>query len=393
MEIITWPISIKSILKCKRKCFLQSHKWLIRDSVLENVNKVLNCWVCLWCTSYRCDCCWETKHIPFTCKSRFCNSCSKPQSDLWINKLFSWLPRGIWYHHIILTIPEELRVFFKRHRNALALLPRTASDSVSYFLDKKLNWIPGIIAVIHTFWAKLNRNPHVHLLVTHWVFSKKDNLFSNDDFFLPYIAIRDSRTIRLIKHLKDRVYKNMSWEKMKEEIRFLNFFYDYKNKDGEKSSWYWFFSKQRFGFEQIVGYIGRYVKRPPIAQSRILDYDWSSVTFEYEDKLEELEDKKIKHITCSDITFLELLIQHIPNKYFHMVYYYGIFANRVKRGYLEIINNTSSSSRPHPRPTTTFRGRFILRKNYDPFKCSCWWFFYKYMVFIPGYPLIYFDTS
>ncbi|MDR0649937.1 MAG: hypothetical protein LBG59_00580 [Candidatus Peribacteria bacterium] len=33
------------------------------------------------------------KHIFFTCKSRFCNSCSKPQSDLRTNKLYSRLPR------------------------------------------------------------------------------------------------------------------------------------------------------------------------------------------------------------------------------------------------------------------------------------------------------------
>ncbi|MDR0649939.1 MAG: transposase [Candidatus Peribacteria bacterium] len=35
-----------------------------------------------------------------------------------------------------------------------------------------------------------------------------------------------------------------------------------------------------------MGYIGRYVKRPVIAQSRILDYDGDTITFCYIDKTE-----------------------------------------------------------------------------------------------------------
>jgi Putative transposase. len=393
MEIITWNISIKFILECKRKCFLQWHKNLIRASVLENVQKVLDCWSHLWASFYRCDSCWETKHVFFTCKSRFCNSCSQPQSDIWIDKLFSRLPRGISYHHIVLTIPEELRIFFKKHRGTLSLLPKTASDSVCYFLQEKLHGIPWIIAIIHTFWAKLNWNPHVHLLITHGVFSLKKNTFIKEGFFLPYVAIRQSWTKRLLKHLKDWVYSNLSGDYMKQEIRFLNTFYDYKNKEGENSCRYGFFSKQCFGFEKIVGYIGRYVKRPPIAQSRIIHYDWDIITFEYEDKLEKIKHQKIKKISCSDIEFLELLVQHIPNKYFHMVYYYGIFANRVKGRFINIINSLFRSPRIYPKPHISFRGRYFLWTWSDPLTCTCGWLFHKYMVSIPWYPPFFFDSS
>lgn len=390
MEIITWLISIKIILENKRKFFLESHKWLIRESVLKNVRKVLACWANLGYISYKCEGCWELKHVFLTCKSRFCNSCSKPQSDLRTEKLYSRLPRWIGYHHVVLTIPEELRDFFKRHRKALAVLPKTASGSVCFFLRQKHKSIPWIIAVIHTFGAKLNRNPHVHLLITHWAFSFKENTFIKDRFYLPYEAIRASRTKRLPKYLKDRVYANLSWEKQKEEIRFLNTFYGYKNKEDKESTWYGYFSKPHYWFETIIGYIGRYVKRPVIAQSRILDYDWENITFSYTDKL---ENNEIKDITCSDIEFLELLVQHIPNTYFHMVYYYGIFANRVKAKYLKIINTLYPSPRIYPRITKTFRGRFVLWTGKDPLRCSCGWCFLKYEINIPWYKPQYFNTS
>jgi hypothetical protein len=47
----------------------------------------------------------------------------------------------------------------------------------------------------------------------------------------------------------------MSGEPQKAEIGFLNTFYDYKNKKGERTTWYGFFSQQRFGFEQMIGYV------------------------------------------------------------------------------------------------------------------------------------------
>jgi hypothetical protein len=57
-------------------------------------------------------------------------------------------------------------------------------------------------------------------------------------------------------------------------MHFLDGFYDYHSKvTGEKTTWYIHFPKHPCGFEQIIGYVGRYVHRPAIAQSRILDFD------------------------------------------------------------------------------------------------------------------------
>ncbi|MDR2416073.1 MAG: transposase, partial [Candidatus Peribacteria bacterium] len=60
-------------------------------------------------------------------------------------------------------------------------------------------------------------------------------------------------------------------------------------------------------------------------------------TSNYVDKTEKDFFERIKNIQCSDIEFLKSLLQHIPNKYSHMVYYYGIFANRTKSKYINTI--------------------------------------------------------
>ncbi|ETJ20829.1 Transposase, partial [human gut metagenome] len=70
---------------------------------------------------------------------------------------------------MVFTIPEELRNYFGRERDRLKLLPKCAAKAVTswmYNQNKKEEFIPGIISVIHTFGRDLKWNPHVHMMVT-----------------------------------------------------------------------------------------------------------------------------------------------------------------------------------------------------------------------------------
>lgn len=387
-ETVTWNIHIKNIFDCKWFLFVKINHWKIRDVVHETVRRILSCWRNLWLKSYICPKCKKKFTVFFTCKSRFCNSCSKPASDKRFNKLLSRIPRWIGYHHVVLTIPEELRIFFKNHRDALRILPRTAADSFLIFCNKKYKGIPGIIAVIHTFWAALNRNPHVHLLITHWVV--RDDFFFDDRFFIPYQAIRTPRTKRLIKNLKVWCYDNLHWDELIKEIHFLNDFYDYKNKNGEKTSRYGFFSEYRIWVSIILSYIWRYLKRPVIAESRILDFDGENVRYVYKDK----KDNNLpKEILCSAIDFIWRLVQHIPNKWFPMIFYYWAFSNRIKSKTLKIINRSRPSNRFCPRSPCYYASRFKLFTDINPFICECWCCMELFMIEIPWYKTKYFSVT
>lgn len=75
-----------------------------------------------------------------------------------------------------------------------------------------------------------------------------------------------------------------------------------------------------------VSYVARYTKRPPIAESNILDYDGEVVTFTF-------VEHKTQKSECSILTaedFSKLLIRHIPDNNFRVVRYYGFLANRVR---------------------------------------------------------------
>ena len=72
----------------------------------------------------------------------------------------------------------------------------------------------------------------------------------------------------------------------------------------------------------VSKYIGRYLGRPVIANSRIDKYDGVNVTFHYTRH----EDNKYVEETIQALEFIERLIQHIPEKHFKQIRYYGLYA-------------------------------------------------------------------
>jgi hypothetical protein len=136
----------------------------IRTNINREVNKMLNCGsLDNGFIEFKCENCGEIKKVGFKCKSRFCTSCGKKKSEEWSDEMVNRLINSK-HRHMVFTIPEELRIYFARDRELLSLLPQCSAKTKD--LNKKENFTPGIISVIHTFGRDLKWNPHVHLIVT-----------------------------------------------------------------------------------------------------------------------------------------------------------------------------------------------------------------------------------
>ncbi len=72
----------------------------------------------------------------------------------------------------------------------------------------------------------------------------------------------------------------------------------------------------------IARKIGRYVKHPPIAESRITGYDGELVTFWYEDT----KTKQKTTVTMDKFEFVHRLLGHVPEKNFKIVRYIGLYS-------------------------------------------------------------------
>ena len=114
-----------------------------------------------------------------------------------------------------------------------------------------------------------------------------------------------------------------------------------------------------------VKYLIRYFNRPPMAQSRILYYDSKFVVFYYqrhEDNMYVIEKVPI-------YDFIERLIVHIPDKYFKMLRYAGIYSSHKCAHFDKLIKKLSDVAIKTRKQIANWRMRIQLYFHYDPLIC------------------------
>lgn len=292
---------IKIILEDHWHGFLKIYENKIRFNVKKEVEKVLKCKD----TKYgfielKCDKCNTKKKIGFTCKSRFCTSCGKIYTDNWIDNMLG-------------------------------------------------NLI--IVTVIHTFGRDLKWNPHVHMMVTE---GGKGNI--TEWRHIRHISYESLRK-RWQKILLDEI-TNISGNT--KEVKLI------KNKlYKEKVKGFYVHAKMEIKSAKIAAkYVGRYVGRPAIAESRILKYDGKNVTYKYTRH----EDNKVIVETVHVYEFIKRIIRHIPEKNFKMIRYFGIYSRRSKGkvNFIKMIDKRILSIR---KSIANWENRILAIAGVDPCKC------------------------
>lgn len=326
----------------------------IRPVVFKEVEKMMHCKdPDLGHALYQCPSCGKFKCVPFTCKSRFCNSCGMKYQQNRALTLYSKLI-NCKHRHIVFTIPFELRNLFRFNRNLLHLLFKAASQTVLdwfYSQNKSEDFKPGIVCALHTFGRDLKWNPHIHMLITEGA-TGNFNVWKSFKYF-PYNMLRKKWQTTLLFLLEK--YLGKSFKPLK------NYIYSH-TKDG-----FYVYAKPNLNSNHdVVNYIIRYIARPVMAQSRILNVTSDTVTFWYERH----EDNKRVEETISIDDFIKRLIIHIPDEQFKMLRYYGIYAKKHKNSY-KLLKKLSTVSYKIRKRLSHWRESIELTFHYDPAKCSC----------------------
>ncbi len=356
MEIITGKYTIKQIFKDKNLKTNKTHwdEYLEKhsntpDYIKDEVRKMMNCrdpkkngFSKYACPNHPNECII----IPHSCKSRLCNSCGVSQTDKWVNNTIGDFPNTS-YFHIVFTIPDYLWYFFHHQSNRILLdfLFKASSETVLGWY-KQRGITPSITSVLHTFGKKLNFNTHIHMIVSAAGLSK-DKLSWKKINYLPWNVFKKRWKTILLKMLSK--YIDSSFKKMLFKI-----------------NWYVHLGIRLINPIFTCKYIGRYTKRPVIAESRISDYDGNFVTFFYEDKSEGCAKKEYCRFTCEE--FIANLIQHIPLKQFKMIRYYGTLAVSVRKKCQKIIFKLLNQSKKIFH-WLRWRAKQIKFKKIDPLIC------------------------
>jgi hypothetical protein len=331
----------------------------IRPVVFEEVNKIINCGNPDYGYAlYVCNHCGKFLKVPFRCKSRFCNTCGVKYAQ---DRALSMAKKSIRckHRHIVFTMSDKLWPYFQKYRFLLDGLFDAASQSVlSWFheLNKSQDFKPGIMCTLHTFGRDLKWNPHIHMLCT-------EGGAGNIEVFriikhINFKALRYRWQKLLLDYLSIHLpsYELPKFKKIKNEIykEYKNGFYVYAKPDNISS------------IKQTINYVVRYTGRPAMAQSRILNYDGTYVTYYYERH----EDGKRVEEKIHVYEFIKRLIKHIPDKNFKVVRYYGIYAKEHKhsKNIFKLLNENIIKIKELLRK---WQYSIELSFGYNPTKCSC----------------------
>jgi Putative transposase/Transposase zinc-binding domain len=307
--------------------FVGEHSDLIRPSIHKNVEKMLVCGTeKAGFHLYKCACCKAEKKVAHTCKSRFCSSCGVRQTDMWIER-YTTLFANCQYQHVIFSPPSEFRVYFRigreKYFNALY-------DSVNRSLGDWYGlkgYIPGGMSVSHTFGRDLKWHVHIHVLITCGgldVATRTKWVACN---YLPHEFLKARFKQYFLENIA-RLWEKESIDTLPQSQRFL-FEKVYQENIVAKAkgvTWYVHVGERLSNADFAVRYIGRYTKRPAIAESRIIAYDGKAVTYAY--KEHRMTEQALLTVPVFD--FIKRLIVHIPDTHFRVIRYFGFYANRVR---------------------------------------------------------------
>lgn len=343
----------------------QEKKHLMRPSIISSVTKMLICKTeTLGYNLFQCFGCGKQIMVYHTCKSRFCPSCGKKATDEWITTKLNALPACPW-QHITFTMPDKFWLFFWYNRELQNIVPGIAAN-ILLELGEEKGFKPGLFAVIHTFGSMLNRNFHIHLSTSCGGLDT-NNLWKKGHFH--HHPIKKRWRARIISMFREH-YKSGNL-KLPYSLKHLNTYQKFNQwlQQFFRYDWNIEVQKPNSDKKQNIEYLGRYIKRPALGETRIKEYDGKTVTFEYMDRHDNT--KKITSLPVK--TFIERLICHIPDKGFRLIRYYGVLANRVISKLLPLMQKafelfTSSTK------TIRIKWQDMIKRTfgYDPLLCpSC----------------------
>jgi hypothetical protein len=254
---------------------------------------------------FGCKDCDETHFAWHSCNHKACPQCGRAATALWVERQLEKLT-GAPYFMVTFTLPAELRDLFfgEPAREAFDMFFAAASRALAQTLANP-QWlgakVSGFTAALHTWNQLLLFHPHIHFIVPGVGLDARGNVcrVKYASFLFPPEVIRAA--------FKQAFHKEL--EKRKWEV--------------DPAVWTkdWGVDIQACGNgAAAVKYLGAYVARTAIADSRIVEVDDTHVTFRWKDRANggRMETEKLE-----GVEFVRRYLRHVLPSKMHSVRHYG----------------------------------------------------------------------
>jgi putative transposase/transposase-like zinc-binding protein len=321
----------------------------------------------------KCDRCSHIEIFYNSCRNRHCPKCQFLRKEKWIDaRTEDLLP--VRYFHVVFTIPTELKPLVLRNQKVMyGILFRSVSETLLELANnpKHLGARIGFMGILHTWGQNLMDHPHVHCVVpggglspdgNHWVSSRKQ-------FFIHVKVMA-----KLFKE-KFRAYLKRSYQSgellFPDGISHLNerYVFERLRRLLYHKKWVVYCKPPFNGAEGVFEYLSRYTHRIAISNNRILKVEDGKVSFLWRDYA---DNDTVKTMTVEADEFIRRFLLHVLPDGFVKIRYYGLLANRTRKGNIalcrELLGESKIETRDNDVPET-WQEHFLRVSGVDVTTC------------------------
>ena len=278
----------------------------------------------------RCEKCEHTQISYNSCRNRHCPKCQGAAAKDWLAAREADL-LSVPDYHVVFTLPAVIAGIACQNKAVIydLLFKASAETLITIAADPRhLGARIGITSVLHSWGSAMTHHPHVHMIVPGGGISLDGERWvaCRPGFFLP---------VRVLS----RLFRRLFLERLlaAHQANRLKFFGDHAAlADAQAFAAYlaplrrteWVvYAKRPFGGPQgVLAYLSRYTHRVAIANSRLIAFDRTGITFRWKDYRADGHVRQ-KVMTLSTGEFIRRFLIHVLPQGFHRIRHYGLFAS------------------------------------------------------------------
>jgi hypothetical protein len=277
--------------------------------------------------------CQDCGHIRVaynSCRNRHCPKCQGAAARDWLEaRQAELLP--VAYYHVVFTVPAPIaEIAYQNKTVVYGILFKAASETLLTIAadPKHLGARIAVTAVLHTWGSAMTHHPHLHMIVPGGGISpdNKEWISCRPGFFLP---------VRVLSRLFRRLFlEKLAAAHQAGELHFFNELAHLAEPRAfaghltplRRIDWVVYAKRPFAGPEAVLAYLSRYTHRVAIANSRLIAFDGTSVTFKWKDYRAKGQDRQ-KLMTLDADAFIRRFLLHVLPRGFHRIRHYGLLAN------------------------------------------------------------------
>ena len=290
-----------------------------------------------------CAKCGERHYVCHSCHHKSCPQCGRAATAGWVRREQGKLIAAP-YFMVTFTLPSELRELFfgKQAKAAYDAFFQACAATLSQTLAEK-KWLGAasnaFTLVLHTWNQKMLFHPHLHCVVPGAGLDEQGNyvVVKKADYLMPADALK-----KLLRHHFGQQMKQ-------------------RGMTCDPSVWRkkWGVNVQPFGSgENAIKYLGRYIMRSVIGDSRILAISDTHVTIGYKDRA---AGNTARRLAMSGVEFVRRHLRHVQPAKLRAVRYYG-YHHPAAKARRQLVQQGSGAA----APTSSTQGECAEPESPDP---------------------------